>query len=420
MVSLSACLIVKNERHVLETCLRSVEGLVDEVVVVDTGSRDGTPALAARLGARVEHFSWIDDFSAARNAAAAHARSDWVLSIDADEALDSAQHDLIRDAVEGAAPDVLAFDLRQLTYTDEDTLLNWQPVTSALGPHARGRRGFITMLMQRLYRRRPGVCFEGRVHELVAPSVARLGGRIAPLVEVPIHHYGRLDPAACRARIAYYVQLGEQKLAADPRSPRAHLELGLQYAELGEFDRARAVLVRGLEHAPEHPGLLLSLATVEINDGDGALAAGLAQRRLRQVPDCAASLAIVGTEALQRGEVLEAALALEAALSRQPSLAVARRTLVTALAQLGRLDEAVDHAGRLIADGPGGDAELWRLQGKLLNVLRRPAEAIVALRRAAGLGLADVELEQQLAVACLGVGDADGAREHLRRARTAA
>jgi len=72
-VLLSVCMIVRDEEGNLERCLASVRGIVDEVVVVDTGSRDGTVRLARRLGAHVREVPWEDDFSRARNEALAHA-----------------------------------------------------------------------------------------------------------------------------------------------------------------------------------------------------------------------------------------------------------------------------------------------------------------------------------------------------------
>jgi glycosyltransferase involved in cell wall biosynthesis len=84
---LSLCLIARDEAQRLERCLESVRGVVDECVVLDTGSRDGTPELAQRLGARTASFAWCDDFAAARNACLELATGHWALVLDADEAL---------------------------------------------------------------------------------------------------------------------------------------------------------------------------------------------------------------------------------------------------------------------------------------------------------------------------------------------
>lgn len=82
---LALVVIARDEAAHIERLLRSVKPWVDEMLVLDTGSTDATPALAAACGARVEHFRWCDDFSAARNAALDLAAADWHLVLDADE-----------------------------------------------------------------------------------------------------------------------------------------------------------------------------------------------------------------------------------------------------------------------------------------------------------------------------------------------
>ncbi|HAK58612.1 MAG TPA: glycosyl transferase family 2 [Lachnospiraceae bacterium] len=84
----SLCMIVKNEERVLERCLRSLHDLMDEIIIVDTGSTDSTKEIARRYTDKVYDFEWIDDFSAARNFAFSHATKDYIYSADADEVLD--------------------------------------------------------------------------------------------------------------------------------------------------------------------------------------------------------------------------------------------------------------------------------------------------------------------------------------------
>ncbi|HEX3698114.1 MAG TPA: glycosyltransferase [Polyangia bacterium] len=84
---ITLCMIVRNEAARLERCLTSAMPWVGDAVVVDTGSTDGTAALAEALGARVVHFAWCDDFSQARNQAVENARTPWALVLDADEQL---------------------------------------------------------------------------------------------------------------------------------------------------------------------------------------------------------------------------------------------------------------------------------------------------------------------------------------------
>lgn len=86
-MTLSLCIIARNEEANLGRAIRSFSGLADEVVVLDTGSTDGTVALAESLGARVVEWAWRDDFGAARNEAFSHAQCEWIFLLDADEEL---------------------------------------------------------------------------------------------------------------------------------------------------------------------------------------------------------------------------------------------------------------------------------------------------------------------------------------------
>ena len=99
MPTLSLAMIVKNEEKNLGHCLASVKDLVDEMVVVDTGSTDGTVALAESFGARLGHFPWTGDFAAARNESLRLSTGDWVLVLDADEAVDALDHPKVREAI---------------------------------------------------------------------------------------------------------------------------------------------------------------------------------------------------------------------------------------------------------------------------------------------------------------------------------
>src|SRR3954468_23378471 len=93
----SLCMIVRNEEKNLRPCLEPVASLFGEIVVVDTGSTDGTRTVATDLGVRLFDFGWRDDFAAARNQSLAHATGDWVFWLDADDRIDADNLRRLRD-----------------------------------------------------------------------------------------------------------------------------------------------------------------------------------------------------------------------------------------------------------------------------------------------------------------------------------
>ncbi|ONI46598.1 hypothetical protein AN640_00045 [Candidatus Epulonipiscium fishelsonii] len=86
--TISLCIITKNEEHNISNCIISVKNIVDEIIVVDTGSTDNTVDIAKNLGATIYQFEWVNDFSKAKNFAISKATGDWILFLDADEYLD--------------------------------------------------------------------------------------------------------------------------------------------------------------------------------------------------------------------------------------------------------------------------------------------------------------------------------------------
>ena len=152
MITISLCMIVKNEEKTLPRCLASARGLAEEVIVVDTGSADGTVAAAEALGAKVFHFPWRDDFAAARNYAFDQATMDYCLWLDADDVIEPEDRKKFLELKATLPPDT---DVVMLPY------------------HA-GRdeagRPTLTYERERLIRRAAGLRWRGAVHEAIAPA----------------------------------------------------------------------------------------------------------------------------------------------------------------------------------------------------------------------------------------------------------
>ncbi|MGH2365887.1 MAG: glycosyltransferase [Chloroflexota bacterium] len=264
--SISACLIVKNEEQNLQRCLDSLHGKVDEIVVVDTGSTDGTLDLVRANGLEAGHFAWCDDFSAARNASLALASGDWIIWIDADEEL--IEH----------VPGALRHMCEQLPAQWDGC---WVPSQSLASYD--GEIGVVAR-QWRVFRNHRGIIFHGRIHEqLELPHGAppRLAGQEA----VVTRHWGYLPSGDLLARKAERnLGLLAAAIRDKPDDPRHHFNLGLQYSFGHRWDEALAELERGIElwrRDPRPvgwvPGLFASAAFVAIHLERYALVAELEQ-----------------------------------------------------------------------------------------------------------------------------------------------
>ncbi|NUU60930.1 glycosyltransferase [Paenibacillus agri] len=150
MKRLSVCMIVKDEEELLPRCLESVTGIADEIIIVDTGSTDRTKQIAAAYSAQLFDFTWINDFSAARNESIRHAAGKWVLVLDADEYLAKEEYDEWNQFLENEEPqNHLAYTLPVINFTgdrDSDDEISTAPIT-------------------RLFPNFKGIFFERPIHE---------------------------------------------------------------------------------------------------------------------------------------------------------------------------------------------------------------------------------------------------------------
>lgn len=217
---LSLCMIVKDEEKFLPQCLESVRGIVDEMVIVDTGSRDRTVEIAEARGAQVHTFAWTDDFSEARNEALKHCTGDWVLWLDADEALEPSSVGPLREAM--VRPQFGSFLMQVVNFMSEGST-----------------NDVFTHHPCRLFRRIPGARFSGKIHEQVLPSIAEAGMLSANLAGARILHYGyaagTMDE---KKKLDRTMRLVEAELDADPDSPFHQFNLGNTLYVRGDYERA--------------------------------------------------------------------------------------------------------------------------------------------------------------------------------------
>lgn len=240
--TLTLCMIVKDESANLPRCLQSVATHVDEMVVLDTGSSDETVAIAQSYGAQVHHYEWTGNFSDARNEALKYLTGDWVLVLDADEAL-----------VESAAP-----ALRQVIQQENALVVNLlrQEVGAAQSPYS---------LVSRLFRRHPDLYFTRPYHAMVDDSAHELlqkepGWKILDLSQVAILHYGyTADAIAARDKLNKARVTMERFLMDHPGEPYVCSKLGALYVEMGRPQSGAELLERGLQAPSLDPTVLYEL-----------------------------------------------------------------------------------------------------------------------------------------------------------------
>jgi tetratricopeptide (TPR) repeat protein len=223
-------MIVKNEEVNLPDCLRSVSDLVDEVVVVDTGSTDRTRAVAAELGARVFEFAWVDSFAAARNESLRHATGQWVLWLDADDRLDDENRQRLRTLFAGLGDENVAYVMKVRS------LVNRADQSARL------------LDQVRLFRNHPYIRWRYRVHEQILPAIGE-GGGATRWTDVVIHHTGYQDPAFRRRKLQRNLRLLELEVAEQPDDAFTLFNLGRSYLDLGRLDEAIPILERSLERS---------------------------------------------------------------------------------------------------------------------------------------------------------------------------
>ncbi len=167
MATVTLSMIVKNEENYLRECLESVKDIVDEIIIVDTGSTDSTIQIATEFDAKIYHFKWINDFSAARNFALSKSTGDWILYLDADERLNSNSKD----------------ELSQLIKSNEKLGINC--IINNLDDYKNSPK---LMKYIRLFRNNEKIKFTNKAHEQIEPSLYSNNYKIINSTIEIIHH----------------------------------------------------------------------------------------------------------------------------------------------------------------------------------------------------------------------------------------
>lgn len=222
---ISAALIVRDEELYLGGCLASIASIVDEIVVVDTGSQDRSREIARAHGAHVFEHEWANDFAAARNAALDHATGDWILYIDADERMRPYDRDRLREELN--TPNLYSMTVRFFPQS-----------------------GFTAYREHRLFRHVPALRFRGSMHETIRPDLDRIirsGKGDCGTCDLIIDHLGY--DGGRRRKADRDLPLLQKELQADPGRIYLWWHLGAAYRDIDRIAEAERAWLRGIETA---------------------------------------------------------------------------------------------------------------------------------------------------------------------------
>ncbi len=303
MSTLSVCLIVKNEEKNIPAFIRGVQGIADEIIVVDTGSSDRTCRIAKKHPkVKLSYFNWINDFSAARNSSLDAATKDWILVLDADERLEDPA--AIRALID--AEDVDAYHVQVRNFQPPGSLTKYED-----------------SYLLRLFRNRDEYRFEGRIHEQVSPSIRRADGNIK-LVQERILHHGYTDDTV------------------QGKDSRRRRNLGLLQAQLDENPDDFYYLY--------HMGLALKVVDIEKSRAffELALEKGGPEMVEHIAEQCHMRLAQL---ALERHDNAEAIQQAKKSLEINPVNMISRVCLITAYVSVRGFIQALPHLQIVVAQG---------------------------------------------------------------------
>lgn len=386
--TLSACLIVKNEEKHLDRCLSSLKGIVDEIVVIDTGSTDRTLEIAEKHGAVIGHFPWINDFSAARNASLDLATSAWALWIDADEELTPESFSTIREAL--IRPQFGGYYVQIINLMD-DVNENNQYVH----------------LPVRIFKNIPEIRFSGKIHEQVLPCFEKHQLVPATLNNVKLIHYGyRPSDMVEKDKVGRSLEMLEREVKENPSDSFQWFNLANVYSHSRRHEdcvRASRQAVKYLPpDVPYGPVAyqLLSSSLIALGRASEAVQVGESAKancHFQVINQFEYSHALLKTgrasEALDAFEAMSGMswpsdLPGDTGIISYKGLALKAQILV----ELGRYEEAL-----LISDeslrSDANFAPAWYSKGLALSHLNQPNESAVAFEKAStGVGLKDCRI----------------------------
>lgn len=245
--TVSLCMIVKNEESCLRRCLNSLDGIVDEMIIVDTGSTDQTIEIAKEFNAIIKPYQWNNDFAAARNYALSFATKEWILVLDADEYLRESDHDLLIEAFNDFNYD--CYFIKTLNFTTSATDEN-----------------YMVNLNQRIFKNYKGFKYVGSIHEQVqftGDEATRLPNKI---IDVGFYHTGYLrETVELKNKPERNIEILSKILEKEPDNAFHKFNLANEMYQLKKYDEAIKLYDEAYYSSNASQGFMPKLIVFRIN-----------------------------------------------------------------------------------------------------------------------------------------------------------
>ena len=261
---ISLCMIVRDEAHCIERCLAAARPHVDEIIVVDTGSSDNTRELAEPFTDILKQFTWIDDFSAARNYSLQFASQPWTLVLDADEILSEQDYRQLRQLTYTESTDGYYLTQRRYLGDTQDNDPLWKPVRVP-DRFSKDYIGYHENEILRFFRNTGAIRYSGRIHEIV--DMAMLPARISA-TNIIIHHYHENAENDTEQHVLRNLRIQEILISSDTATARDYLSAGSAHLLTTQrFDKAEEYLSKALEMGADAGETLEALAITHYKNG---------------------------------------------------------------------------------------------------------------------------------------------------------
>jgi len=374
MKSLSLCMVAKDEEETIRQALESVKDIVDEVIVVDTGSSDNTKEIVGEFGGKVIETEWQDDFSAARNLALKEAAGDYILCLDADEFIDPRERFGLL-----LAKGLLPPNRERKAYS-----IKVEPSKEALKlsvsylSRLQGREP--TDYQIRIFPTGMGIQFHGTAFESIDESLRYLGIEVAGNDIFKITHSkpgGKTrdqrkipavlkcfkltsDPAKVLEGGLFFLRLGDLDRAylwlekTEKMEPALSVKIAWLYLMKNQHDRAKKIIKKGLEYSPESSDLILALAEVHHKEGQYNKVRDLLRNRIDVIkkdldPEAAAEVSYYYAIALLEADLLAEGIDHMVYASEENPLETRYMMgSIYAFSKAGQWEDAIELAGRIV------------------------------------------------------------------------